>query len=188
MGGASATGALRATKRARVTHYTPATFGVTSGPHHADHAQRGHHGKRASPSHQRRARPLSLLRRARLPSLLRGGRPSWARLRFRTCPGRPAARGCSKGGMEGESAALLIFRSVLDQRDWYFIAVQPAPAPHLAHPKECAALRIVLLTVRSCTFYETVDTACSGNELWLDFVCVKLWPAFPRGGRWRQGH
>ena len=32
-------------------------------------------------------------------------------------------------------------------RDWYFIAEQPAPAPHLAHLEACAALRIVLLTV-----------------------------------------
>jgi len=34
------------------------------------------------------------------------------------------------------------------------IAEQPAPAPHLAHPEGCAALRIVLVTVprvsRSC--------------------------------------
>jgi len=40
------------------------------------------------------------------------------------------------------------------RRDWYFIAEQPAPAPHLAHPEGCAALRIVLVTVprvcRSC--------------------------------------
>ena len=40
------------------------------------------------------------------------------------------------------------------QRNWYFIAKQPAPAPHLAHPEECAALRIVLVTLhrvsRSC--------------------------------------
>ena len=40
------------------------------------------------------------------------------------------------------------------QRYWYFIAEQPAPAPHLAHPEGCAALRIVLVTVprvsRSC--------------------------------------
>ena len=39
-------------------------------------------------------------------------------------------------------------------RDWYFIAGQPAPAPHLAHPEGCAAVRIVLVTVprvrRSC--------------------------------------
>ena len=27
------------------------------------------------------------------------------------------------------------------KRDWYFIAEQPAPAPQLAHPEECAALR-----------------------------------------------
>ena len=33
------------------------------------------------------------------------------------------------------------------QRDWYLIAEQPAPAPHLAHPEGCAALRIVLVTV-----------------------------------------
>jgi hypothetical protein len=36
----------------------------------------------------------------------------------------------------------------------YFIAAQTAPAPHLAHLKGCAALRIVLVTVprvsRSC--------------------------------------
>jgi len=39
-------------------------------------------------------------------------------------------------------------------RDWYFIAEQQAPAPHLAHPEGCNALRIVLVTVprvgRSC--------------------------------------
>ena len=32
-------------------------------------------------------------------------------------------------------------------RDWYFIAEDPAPAPHLAHLGGCAALRIVLVTV-----------------------------------------
>ena len=40
------------------------------------------------------------------------------------------------------------------ERDWYFIAEQPAPAPHRAHPEGCAALRIVLVNVprfgRSC--------------------------------------
>ena len=35
------------------------------------------------------------------------------------------------------------------QRDWYFIAEQPAPAPHLAHSEGCASLRIVLVTVPS---------------------------------------
>ena len=39
-------------------------------------------------------------------------------------------------------------------RDWYFIAERPAPAPHIAHPEGCAALRIVIVTVprvsRSC--------------------------------------
>jgi len=42
-------------------------------------------------------------------------------------------------------------------RDWYFIAEQPAPAPHLAHLEACAALRIVLVTVphvsRSCEHF-----------------------------------
>ena len=40
------------------------------------------------------------------------------------------------------------------QGDWYFVAEQPAPAPHLAHPERCATLRIVLVTLprvsRSC--------------------------------------
>ena len=40
------------------------------------------------------------------------------------------------------------------ERDWYFIAKQPAPTPHLAHPEGCAALCIVIVTVprvsRSC--------------------------------------
>ena len=43
------------------------------------------------------------------------------------------------------------------QRDWYFIAEQPAPAPHIAHPEGCAALRILLVTVprvsRSCEHF-----------------------------------
>ena len=39
-----------------------------------------------------------------------------------------------------------VWRS-LRQRDWYFIAEQPAPAPHLAYPDGFAALRIVLVTV-----------------------------------------
>ena len=33
------------------------------------------------------------------------------------------------------------------QRDLYCIAEQPAPAPQLAHPEGCAALRIVQVTV-----------------------------------------
>ena len=49
------------------------------------------------------------------------------------------------------------------QRDWYVIAEQPAPAPHLAHPEGCAALRIVLVTVprvsRSCEHFVGVGTA-----------------------------
>jgi len=48
-------------------------------------------------------------------------------------------------------------RATAIARDWYFIAEQPAPAPHLAHPEGCAALRIVLVTVprvsRSCEHF-----------------------------------
>ena len=43
------------------------------------------------------------------------------------------------------------------QRDWYHIAEQPAPAPHLARPYGCDALCIVLATVprvrRSCEHF-----------------------------------
>ena len=42
-------------------------------------------------------------------------------------------------------------------RGWYFFAEQPAPAPHLTHPKRFAALRIVLVTAprvsRSCEHF-----------------------------------
>ena len=42
-------------------------------------------------------------------------------------------------------------------RDCYFIAEQPAPAPHLAHSEGRAALRVVLVTVprvsRSCEHF-----------------------------------
>ena len=47
-----------------------------------------------------------------------------------------------------------VFDAIFACRDWCFIAEQPVPAPHLAHPEGCAALRIVLVTVprvsRSC--------------------------------------
>ena len=42
------------------------------------------------------------------------------------------------------AAAGAAARNAGKSRNWYFIAEQPAPAPHLAHPKECAALRFVL--------------------------------------------
>ena len=35
------------------------------------------------------------------------------------------------------------------ERSWYFIAMQPAPAPHVAHLEGCDALRVELVTV-SC--------------------------------------
>ena len=41
-----------------------------------------------------------------------------------------------------------------EKSDWYSIADQSAPVPHLVHPEGCFALRIVLVTVprvyRSC--------------------------------------
>ena len=43
--------------------------------------------------------------------------------------------------------------------DWYFNAGNPAPAPHLAYPKGCAALHIVIVTVpracRSCEIFSS---------------------------------
>ena len=49
---------------------------------------------------------------------------------------------------------MLLGARLVKERSWCVIAKQPAPAPHLAHPKGCAALRIVLVTVprvsRSC--------------------------------------
>ena len=78
------------------------------------------------------------------------------------------------------------------KRDWFLISEQPAPAPHLAHPERCAALRIFLVTVprvsRSCEHFPggfdlhllrrrgkggyllgsadmaRSDTACTGND------------------------
>ena len=51
------------------------------------------------------------------------------------------------------------------QRDGYFIAEQPAPAPHLAHPEGCAALRIVLVTVpcvsRACEHFRIDSSSTS---------------------------
>ena len=40
-----------------------------------------------------------------------------------------------------------LWRGEEGEKDWYFVAEQPAPAPHLAHPEGCAALRSVLVTV-----------------------------------------
>ena len=41
----------------------------------------------------------------------------------------------------------LVAHHTPDERDWYLIAEQPAPAPHLAHPEGCAALCTELVTV-----------------------------------------
>ena len=51
---------------------------------------------------------------------------------------------CSGGGGAREASLLTPLPAL---RDWYFIAEQPAPAPHLAFSEGSAALRIVLVTV-----------------------------------------
>ena len=56
------------------------------------------------------------------------------------CPGTPQGSPATSLAPPG-----LITNPVI--RDWYFIAEQPAPAPHLAHPEERAALRSVQVTV-----------------------------------------
>ena len=43
------------------------------------------------------------------------------------------------------------------QRDRFFIAEDPAPAPHLAYPEGCAALRIVLVTVPRVRYPATLN-------------------------------
>ena len=60
----------------------------------------------------------------------------------------------------------------LHQRDWYFIAEQPAPAPHLARPEGRAALTHVLIAVprvsRSCELFP------DGSDLLLLLLCTTL--------------
>ena len=62
--------------------------------------------------------------------------------------------GCGEGAPAPPCATRRPYSPDPKARDWYFIAEQPAPAPHLAHPEGCAALRTVLVTVprvsRSC--------------------------------------
>ena len=55
-------------------------------------------------------------------------------------------------------------------RYWYSVAEQPAPTPHLAHPKGCAALRIVLVTVprisRSCEHFPDPPSPIPVRGVW----------------------
>ena len=61
-----------------------------------------------------------------------------------------------------------------------FIAEQPAPAPHRAHPEGCAALRIALATVpRVSRFCERFP---DGFDLHLLRLCGTLNPE--TGGPW----
>ena len=59
-------------------------------------------------------------------------------------------------------------------RDWYVIAEKPAPAPHFAHPEECAALRIVLVAVprvsRSCEHFP--DGFDAQQVIVMNFLCT----------------
>ena len=68
---------------------------------------------------------------------------------------RKQARGNKPGFVIGKlNGSVEVLSSHID---WYFIAEQPAPAPHLAHPEGCDALRNVLVTVprvsRSCEHF-----------------------------------
>ena len=75
----------------------------------------------------------------------------------------------------------------MTERDLYFCAEQPAPAPHLAHPEGCDALRILLVTVprvsRACQYFPDgfdlhllhVDSDCTttfGEMMQSTFVVV----------------
>ena len=64
------------------------------------------------------------------------------------------------------------------QRGWCLIAEQPAPAPHLAYPAGCAALRIVLVTV------PRVSRSCEHFPDGFDLHLLRLLPTTPnRGGK-----
>ena len=55
-------------------------------------------------------------------------------------------------------------------RDWYFIAEQPAPAPHLAHPGGCAAYALcyllcpVLAALASIFRMDSISTSYWGTS------------------------
>ena len=72
------------------------------------------------------------------------------------CRGAPPVRDCYLNLLRLQLSDTNVYAGRVRRslRDRYFIAEQPAPAPHLAHPEGCAALRIVLVTVprvsRSC--------------------------------------
>jgi len=84
--------------------------------------------------------PFIYWNKQNLPRTLARSRPETPRQKERSCASFSVDRQCHLHG-----------------RDWCFIAEQPAPAPHLAHPEGCAALRIVLVTVprvsRSCEHF-----------------------------------
>ena len=75
-------------------------------------------------------------------------RPERARREGSTGPAHPR-RGAAGAHLRRDAAAGAATECVSGfpgRRDWYFIAEQPAPAPHLSPPGGCAALRIVLVT------------------------------------------
>ena len=77
------------------------------------------------------------------------------------------------------------------RRDWYFVAERPAPAPHLAHPEGCAALRIVLVAVpRVCRSCEHVLDGFDFHLIHLTAgeLAGGLNQARQRAGRDWQGH
>jgi len=82
--------------------------------------------------------------------------PEWSKGYWSHCP----RQGCTSGGWwearghatpSPSAGTPPLSCGACGARDWcfrdlYFIAEQPAPAPHLAHPEGCAALSIVLVT------------------------------------------
>ena len=74
-------------------------------------------------------------------------------------PNTKSGAGETKRRVPDETFAAVGCRQLSNEAttDRYFIAEQPAPAPHLAYPKGCAALHIVIDTVprvsRSCEHF-----------------------------------
>jgi len=67
------------------------------------------------------------------------------------------------------------------EREWYFIAEQPAPAPHLAHPGGCAALRIAFTVPLLRAFSGWIRSPSFLVNLQVALVAKLLEALFPAG-------
>ena len=74
-----------------------------------------------------------------------------------------------------------VFDAIFACRDWCSIAKRPVPAPHLAHPEGCAALRIVLVAEprvsRSCELFR-MDSIFTSYKVCLICTSASREPAF----------